>query len=96
MSKNWDDMTNEEKIENHNQTRMYTVGRAAMAERLELMFLTRAGEFFKKGDDSSAQEFRELSQEMNDISRAERKSQKEVEAMIEALEKQDAPADPSP
>ncbi len=96
MSKNLEDMTKEEKIENHNQTRMYTVGRAAMAERLELMFLTRAGEFFKKGDDSSAQEFRELSLEMQKMAIAERKSQIEINEKIEALEKQDEPDTPSP
>ena len=96
MSKNYEDMTKEEKMQSLQGTRWYTVGRAAMLEQLSIMFVNRAGEFFKRGNDSSAQEFRELSVEMTEMAKVERKSQSDINEKIEALEKQDAPADPSP
>ena len=96
MSKNWDDMINEEKIDHHRDARTHHGARAAMLEQLSIMFVNRAGEFFKRGNDSGAQEFRELSIEMTEMAKVERKSQSDIKEKIEALEKQDAPADPSP
>ena len=96
MSKNFEDMTKEEKLEAHKETRWYAVGRAGMLEQLSITFLNRAAGYFKRGNDSSAQEFRELSLEMQEMAIAERKSQFEINEKIEALEKQDEPDTPSP
>lgn len=70
-------------------TRWFIIGRAGMLEQLSVMFVDRAGECFKRGNDSSAKELRELSVEMTELAIGERKSQADVDEKIEALEKQD-------
>ncbi len=51
MSKNFEDMTKEEKIQTLEGTNWYTVGRASMLEELSIMFVNRAGDCFKRGND---------------------------------------------